>query len=515
MPKKTSNEQLLFELIHSLTKSEKRSFKIFAKRSGHRQSAKFVRLFDIMERTAEYNEEAIRNKMGEVTKAQFANQKVHLYAQLLTSLRQSYLNHDIDIQLREQLDYIRLLYKKGLYDQSLRLLTKAKNVTGQYRKELFQLSLLDYEKQIRSQQVFDLQEAQVSLLDQETTKSIACFGNMQRFFSLAIKLKARFVERGLAKSKAEMQQIKDQYYGTLRNISEEGMAFNERFYLYRAWYWYAYLTYDFASCIVYAEKWVKLFEQSELDNKRRAAFLKGLNRLLQSAFRSENRAYFDQYYQRLLDFDRQSGTPLAGNTQLLLIKYRAIQLFNFIFLHAAFESSEEAVELALKEIEANQNFIDDHTLLIIRYKAAIYYFAINELEKAINLANKVIQNTDNLRVDLKGFARILRLIIYYEKADEDSLERKVKTTYIYLKQQENLGVLQLAILNFINKLGTIFPQDIRKGFAALREELTALQGDPIEARALLYFDLISYLDAKIQGKTFAKVIEEKVGISSQ
>ena len=167
MPKKPSSEHLLFELIHSLTKSEKRSFKIFAKRSGHRQSAKFVRLFDLMEQAAEYDEEAIRNKMGEV---QFANQKVHLYAQLLTSLRQSYLNHDIDIQLREQLDYIRLLYKKGLYDQSLRLLTKAKNVTGQYRKELFQLSLLDYEKQIRSQQVFDLQDAQVSLLDQETTK---------------------------------------------------------------------------------------------------------------------------------------------------------------------------------------------------------------------------------------------------------------------------------------------------------------------------------------------------------
>lgn len=510
MSKKSSSERLLFDLIHSLTKSEKRSFKLFAKRSGERQSAKFVRLFDIMERLDEYDEEVIRKKMGGVTKTQFANQKVHLYAQLLASLRQSYLNHDIDIQLREQLDYIRLLYKKGLYDQSLRLLTRAKNTTGQYRKDLFQLSLLDYEKQIRSQQVFDLQETQVSELDRETIESMQRFGNVQQFFSIAIKLKARFVERGLVKSQEEMDEIRDQFHDTLQGFSEEGMAFNEKFYLYRAWYWYSYLTYDFKSCIVYAEKWVKLFEAQEMDNKRRAAFLKGLNRLLQSAFRSNDRASFDQYYDRLMNFDRQEGPALASNTQLLLTKYRAIQLLNYSFLHAEFDSSQEPVSQALTQVEENKEFMDDHTLLIIYYKAAIYYFATNDLDKALNMANKVIKSPDSLRVDLKGFARILRLIIYYERADEDRMERKTRTAYSYLKQQQNLGAMQVAILDFINKLGTIYPHDIKKGFEALKEELEALESDPIQARSLLYFDIISYLDAKIQGKSFAAVVKEKV-----
>lgn len=109
MAKKNSGERLLFDLIHSLTKAEKRSFKLYARRSGDTTSAKFVRLFDIMERMTHYDEVAILKKLGSVNKAQFSNQKAHLYTQLLASLRQSYLNHDIDIQLREQLDYIRLL----------------------------------------------------------------------------------------------------------------------------------------------------------------------------------------------------------------------------------------------------------------------------------------------------------------------------------------------------------------------------------------------------------------------
>lgn len=509
---KLLSDRLLFELIHSLTKSEKRSFKLFAKRTGDLQSAKFVKLFDIMERLPEYNEDVIRKKMGGVTKTQFANQKVHLYAQVLASLRQSYLNHDIDIQLREQLDYIRLLYKKGLYGQSLRLLNKAKNVTGQYRKDLFQLSLLDYEKQIRSQQVFDLAEEQVDQMDQETIESLQRFGNVQRFFSIAIKLKARFVERGMARNEAEMEHIKTLFYKELNEQPEEGLAFNELFYLYRAWYWYSYLTYDFESCIHYSEKWVQLFESTELDGKRRAAFLKGLNRLLQSAFRVNDRKIFDQYYQRLVQFDQVRGPALASNTQLLLVKYRAIQLFNHLFLHARFEDSLEEVNRTLEQVEDGKFFMDRHTLLIVYYKAAIYFFARNDLERALSLINLVISDQDNLRSDLKGFARIVRLIIFYEKADEDLMERKIKTTYSYLKQQQNLGEFQSAILDFLDKLGSIYPQDIKKGFVALKQKLESLQSNKFKNKPLLYFDIISYLDAKIEGISFSEVVKRKASV---
>lgn len=510
MPKRNSGERLLFDLIHSLTKAEKRSFKLYARRSGDTSSAKFVRLFDIMERMSDYDEKAILKKLGNVSKPQFSNQKAHLYKELLASLRQSYLNHDIDIQLREQLDYIRLLYKKGLYDQSLRLLNRAKNVTGQYRKDLFQLSLLDYEKQIRSQQVFDLEEHQVSDMDLETEESMQRFGHVQHFFSVAIKLKARFIEKGVVKNEEERLELEKLYGKDLSQYDEAPMAFNERFYLYRAWYWYAYLTYDFESCTRYAEKWVTLFETQELDNKRRAAFLKGLNRLLQSAFRANDLSYFDQYYDRLVNFDKQPGPALASNTTLLLTKYRAIQLFNAIFMRANFREELSAVEATLEAVEVHSDFMDRHTLLIINYKAAIYFFALNDYERALELVNRVINDKGNLRSDLKGFARIVRLIIFYEQADEDSLERKTRSTYVYLKQQENLGDFQVAILEFIKNLGNIYPQDIRRGFSGLKTQLEVLKEDKYQSRPLLYFDIISYLDAKIQGKTFAEVVREKV-----
>lgn len=461
-----------------------------------------------MERMAHYDEASILKKLPNVSKPQFSNQKAHLYKELLASLRQSYLNHDIDIQLREQLDYIRLLYKKGLYDQSLRLLNRAKNVTGQYRKDLFQLSLLDYEKQIRSQQVFDLEADQVYKMDVQTEESMTRFRHVQHFFSVAIKLKARFIERGVIKNEQERLDLEEAFGKDLAGYDESTLAFNEQFYLYRAQYWYAYLTYDFESCTHYAEKWVKLFESTEMDNKRRAAFLKGLNRLLQSAFRANNRAYFDKYYNRLLTFDQQTPA-LASNTSLLLTKYRAIQLFNSIFIHANFNEQLTAVEDTLEAVEVHKEFMDRHTWLIINYKAAIYFFALYDYERALELVNHVINDKGNLRSDLKGFARIVRLIIFYEQADEERLERKVRTAYAYLKQQENLGDFQVAILEFIKNLGNIYPQDIKRGFTGLKTKLELLKEDKYQSKPLLYFDIISYLDAKIEGKPFSEIVGRK------
>lgn len=507
---KTPNEQLLFELIGSLTKSEKRSFKLFAKRSGATSEAKFIRLFDAMERLDSYNEPVIRKRLPSVSDTQFANLKSHLYGQILASLRLSNIKHDIDIALREQLDYVRVLYKKGLYHQSLRVLNKAKNTTGNYRKDLFQLALLDYEKQIRSQQVFDLEEDHVDQLDQQTDQSLIRFSNVQKFFTLAIKMKARFVERGMVKNESEMNNLRALFYTSLPSYKEEELAFNEKFYLYRASYWFSYLTYDFQSCVKYAEKWIKIFKETELHKKRRAGFLKGLNRLLQSAFRVDDLAKFEEYFQDLLEFEKVEGPTLASNTKALLIKYKALQTLNRIFLNADFEENQSTIKEILERVESNKSYIDMHNLMVIYYKAGVFYFALGAHEESKFYLNKLISDKDHLRSDLKGFARVISILIDYDSGKEEQMENKVQSALQYIKKEDDLGEFQMSFLSFIGKLGHIYPQDLKATFLALKTHLVQVKKDPYAAKPLLYFDLISWLDAKIEGEKFSNVVKNKI-----
>ena len=509
MPK-TPNEQLLFELINSLTKSEKRSFKLFAKRSGATDQAKFIRLFDAMEGMKSYDEPAIMKKMPEVTKTQFANLKSHLYGQILASLRLSNLKHDIDIELREQLDYIRVLYKKGLYYQSLRVLNRAKNITGDYRKDLFQLALLDYEKQIRSQQVFDLKESYADELEKETQEALARFSKVQTFFTLATKMKARFVEKGMVKGEAEMNNLKALFYTSLRDVEEDELAFNEKFYFYRAYYWFSYLTYDFANCVKYAEKWVNSFRESGLDRKRKAGYLKGLNRLLQSAFRIDDVEKFNTYYALFNEFEEAEGSGITSNTAALLLKYRTLQTFNQTFLQADFAEKKGLVESLLNQVKSSESIIDNHNLTVIHYKAGVYYFALEQYTESRYYLNKLINEPGGLRSDLKGFARIISVLIDYDSGQEEHIDRKIKAAYVYIKQAENLGELQDAFLNFFKKLGDLFPQEVKKSFRDLKAQLEQLNKDPYAAKPLLYFDMLSWLDAKIENTSFAEAVKKKV-----
>ena len=116
----------LFELIKSLTKSEKRNFKLYAKRISLNEESKFVRLFDIMDQINDYSEDKILQKGSGIKASQLSNIKAHLYRQILTSLRLNHITHNSDIEVRENIDYARILYNKGLYRQSLKALDKTK-----------------------------------------------------------------------------------------------------------------------------------------------------------------------------------------------------------------------------------------------------------------------------------------------------------------------------------------------------------------------------------------------------
>lgn len=509
---KTPNDQLLHELIHSMTKAEKRSFKLFAKRHSSSQEAKYLKLFDVLEKTNNYNEKEILQRLPGVSKTQFANQKSHLYGLVLSSLRLSHLNADIDIQLREQLDYIRVLYKKGLYFQSLRLLNRAKKTTGDYRKDLFQLSLLDYEKQIRSQQVLDLEEDYTQQIDLETDEAMERFGRVQKFFSLASRMKARFIEKGMVKNEQEMNNLKALFYRNLPEHDEAQMAFNERFYLYRAFYWFSYLTYDFNNCVRYAEKWVLLFKEAELSQKRRSGYLKGLNRLLQSAFRVDDIDKFQYYFDELANYPNTFKIS-TSNTHALWLKYYTLQSLNKVFLATNFEESELEISSLLAKLEKEKAFVDRHNLLVIYYKAAVFYFALEKYASARHYLKLVIQDKDRLRTDLKGFARLIEVLIDYDSGEESYIDRKVKATFLYFQQHKSLNAFQEIFLNFINETGEIYPQDLKKRFVELNQTLEKMHNEIYSKKLALYFDLSSWLSAKIENKSFAEVLKERAPVA--
>ena len=126
MPNRSTDT--LFQLIKSLEKSEKRNFKLYANRNTSGEELKSVQLFDALDKMDDYDEALLLKRNETIRKQQLSNLKGHLYKQILSSLRVINDETNIDIQLNEQMDYARILYNKGLYLQSLKVLDRMKDL---------------------------------------------------------------------------------------------------------------------------------------------------------------------------------------------------------------------------------------------------------------------------------------------------------------------------------------------------------------------------------------------------
>ena len=51
---------------------------------------------------------------------------------------------------------------------------------------------------------------------------------------------------------------------------------------------------------------------------------------------------------------------------------------------------------------------------------------------------------------------------------------------------------------------------VKKRFLALKEQMETLKNNKFEKRAFLYFDMISWLESKIENKPVQTIIKDKV-----
>ena len=94
----------------------------------------------------QYDEEMLLKKNPDLQKQQLSNLKARLYQEVLTSLRSLKKEENIDLQLHEQLDFARLLYNKGLYLQSLKVLDKIKDMARNHHQVTYILQVVFLEK---------------------------------------------------------------------------------------------------------------------------------------------------------------------------------------------------------------------------------------------------------------------------------------------------------------------------------------------------------------------------------
>ena len=202
----------LFVLVKSLSKSEKRQFKLYVGRLGVNTDAKFLALFNLLDKLKTYDEAQILSS-GIVKKAQLSNLKAHLYKQILISLRLNPVNQNIRVQIREQLDFATILYQKGLYKQSLKLLDKAKNMAIENEEKNVAYEIVELEKIIETQYITRSIPDRAEELAKQA-KDLSDHNLMtSKLSNLSLQLYGMMLKVGYVRNDEDLRNVKD-YFDT-------------------------------------------------------------------------------------------------------------------------------------------------------------------------------------------------------------------------------------------------------------------------------------------------------------
>ncbi|GAC1374316.1 MAG: hypothetical protein NVS3B25_19320 [Hymenobacter sp.] len=501
----------IFQLIKSLTRSEKRHFRLFTNRQGSTEGLKFLQLFDALDALEAYDEAQVLTQVPALKKVQLANLKANLYKQLLGSLRVYHAGQNPDIQLHEQLDYARVLYNKGFYQQSLRMLEKVKLAARQVEMPHIVLLALDFEKLIESQYITRSLKDRAETLATEAVDTVQHLAKTHALSNASLRLYGLYLKAGHARNQADHERITAFFRANLPPVQDRDGSFFEKLYFYQAHVWYHTLNQDFRASYRYAQKWVDLFEDApHMKDLQTMLYIKGLHNLLASLYNMLYYSKFIQVLRTLEEFAANQTRRSTPNTEILLFQYIYTNRINAYFLEGRFTEGLEIIPELLENLEHYRAQLDLHRTLVFYYKIASLYFGSGRYQQAIDYLNLIIQHKDlSLREDLQCFARILNLIAHYEAGDDASLEYQIRSVYHFLGKMDDQQPMQVEIFRFLRTVGSIAPHQVREAFAGLRDKLLVIAANPYDSRPFLYLDIISWLDSKINNLPVQEVMKRK------
>jgi hypothetical protein len=507
----TSNTEQLIELISSLTKAEKRYFKLYSTRnSNSAEDLKFILLFDFIEKTENYSDELLLKRVPEIKKSQVSNLKAHLHKQLLSSLRLQHVQSIPVLEIREIIDFAHICYQKGLYQQSLRLLEKAKVAADRIQSSILKLEIIEVEKTIFAQHPAIKMEEFANNLTVESNQLNKEIGAQISYSNLSIQLYSLYLKIGVVRDEKEAQFVNDFFYSRLPHYPSEKLNFEQRLHLYNAYVYFTSITQNFVSSYRYARAWVNLFDEyPEAKREHLEMYLKGLYHLQNSLFQLR---HFKRL-EKVVDQIEATKEAIRENENLSTTQqfYLIAAKINWYFLQGKFTDGANLSHEIDAFIEKSGNRLDLHRTVVLNYKLGCLYFGSGNNKMAIKYLTKVIQAKENkLREDIQCFARILNLIAHYE-SDPNShlLEYQIKSVYRFLSSMGNLQGVQKEILAFLRLLPFENDVTLTRGFRVLLNKLTKLAQTDYEKRPFLYLDIISWLECKINKRSVQEVIQEK------
>ncbi len=484
----------LFELINSMSMSEKRYFKLFAGRHSGNEKSNYLKMFEILEKMEDFNPDLLVKNLEkqELSTRYLSSDKSYLYNLVLRSLSAFHWSKTAGLQIKELLHQVEILYERGMADHCLKILKKARSLAENHQLYGMLPEIERYE--YRSAAVTgELELINHSLHNAEKTANILT--NLRVYSSLHNQI----YEYKRSYAKARSQQICDEVGNVLRHPllgeATEPPSFWASLYYWEIHAAYNYIIDDREKELMANQKALELLEAQpnyEQDYPAEYANVRARILILQSDLGD---AAFEE---KLIEFQQLPDRPYQPHHQInanIYVNAYLAQMWRLVE-KKRFSEAFDLIPVMETMYETFETDIPIHIQISYQYLFSYVYLANGIFDRSLKHANKLINEfSEKERPDLHGYIRLLSLILHLELGNDRILPYQLESCRRYLKSRDCLFEMENLLLKMIRKLSAkpYEKESILNRYLAKAEEVFS---DKFEKGSLYFLDVLGYIKAR-------------------
>jgi len=441
----------LYDLVHLLTKSEKRYIKVQAG-SGEKN---YIQLMDALTAQKVFDEDQmIEDNKGANFLKHLAVNKRYLYELLLRSLN-NFGQKTLEDKIFEKIAATNVLIEKGLFLAAFSELRKGQKIAIKYELYELQIMLLGIEKRLLSRKQFNKQDAdvihEIFKLEGDNLEQLK---NTNEYWYLAQQI-ANFQMR-FQKIQNEEQQKHIKSFTEKTKFKNQALAtnFKSKLYFFQANATYHFMLGDVKKAYEINSQFLDLLEVNphflKLYAERYLATLN--NMLIDSLIIGEYDVLEEGISRLVMTLDRPEFKSIK-NIESRVFRQRYLLLINWSLSQKDFEKAIDWIPQIEDGLNRFRKKIEKHHRITFYYLIAYLLFLNGRFDQALKWNNLIINETkEDVVKEIFYFARILNLLIHYELENFTLLETLLLSTPKYLKSRRTIYATEKTLFRFLGKL---------------------------------------------------------------
>lgn len=506
----------LFELIHSLSKAEKRHFKLSL--SSFKEGSNLLKLFEAINKQDSYDEAAIKKKFAsEKFVKQLSVTKNHLYKTILKSLRAFHADISSSAQLYELLHSAEILHTKNLFDAASKLIKKAKKLAISAENNIVLVDIYHWERKLAAAAYYaHSSDEELSKGIGEGLEVVEAISAELRYEFESARVFNYFYKNGLPRSGEDITDLDEIFDLDIFKNEKLATTFRSKFIYLNTWgYYYGCLrdydkSYDLLTRLVAHMEEFPQFTSRMLPN-----YITMLNNLHIVQFELGKYDECGATLKRLLAIETNYAKQMTPQLEsLVFCNYYALRC-NALINKGEFSADSEFLKTLEKGLD--QYEMKSWYQLYFLYNISYIYYGARGYRSALRWINRLLNEFDEeTGRDIYCFARILNLFIHLELENRELVESVARSTSKFLEKKKRMFKVEEIVMRFIQHAAFTFEKEnMRNNLLTFKNELDdATKDNEQEKIALQYIDFNAWLNHKLNDISFEEACQVNFALMS-